>query len=126
MSKVQEITCIRCPIGCPLTVVLDDAGQVTDIEGYTCGRGKKYGAVEATCPMRTVTALVNVAGVRMPLSVKTAEPIPKAHIGACLDELRGLTVAPPVAIGDVILENVCGDGADVVATKSIAVNPNGS
>jgi len=118
-TVVKQLTCIRCPLGCQLDVTLDTQGQVIEISGYTCGRGKKYGAEEAVCPMRTVTALVNVTGRRMPLSVKTAAPIPKARIGACLDELRGLNVEAPVAIGDVIRADVCGTGVDVVATKNV-------
>ena len=119
MSETRELTCIRCPMGCAVDVTLDEQGQVVDVSGYTCGRGKKYAAEEAVCPMRTVTALVNVTGERMPLSVKTAEPIPKAQIFDCLDALRAISVKPPVTIGDVVCADVCGTGVNVVATKNV-------
>jgi len=36
-----------------------------------------------------------------------------------MEELAKVTVKAPVAIGDIIIENVAGTGIDVIATKTI-------
>ena len=66
-----------------------------------------------------VTALVGVAGTHVPLSVKTQRPIRKPLIFDALQAIRGTTVTPPVHIGDVVIENVCGSGVNVIATENI-------
>ena len=37
---VRELTCISCPLGCPLQVEIDEAGQVVRVTGNTCKRGE--------------------------------------------------------------------------------------
>ena len=37
----RELTCIGCPMGCPLTVELEN-GAVTAVYGNTCPRGDAY------------------------------------------------------------------------------------
>lgn len=116
MEKV--ITCINCPVGCRLTVTLEN-DQVTKVTGNTCIRGDKYARQECIAPERMITAVVPVADRSMPLSVKTARPVPKKLISACMQALADVTVTAPVRIGDVILPNVCGTGVDVIATRGI-------
>ena len=53
------------------------------------------------------------------ISVKTAEPIPKGKISECIEALKEVEVSAPVAISDVIIENVAGTGVNIVATKAI-------
>ena len=84
------ITCINCPMGCRMTVALDENGAVTAVKGNTCKRGDTYARQEVTMPVRMVTAVVPVAGSGMPVSVKTRTPIPKKEIPACMAALRGL------------------------------------
>ena len=55
----------------------------------------------------------------MPVSCKTTAPVPKERIFDVLDALAGIVVDPPVHLGDVICENVCDTGANVVATKDV-------
>ena len=38
----KKLTCIVCPMGCSLTVTLED-GKVQSVSGNTCPRGAKYG-----------------------------------------------------------------------------------
>jgi len=117
--SAKTITCIGCPMGCRLTVALEN-GKVTSVDGAGCGRGAAYARQECVCPTRQVTTLARVRGRREPLSVKTAQPIPKALIFACVEEIHRARVAPPVKIGDVVVKNVCGTGVDVVATMDVA------
>ena len=116
MEKI-ELTCINCPMGCPLTVTMEN-GQVTSVTGNTCKRGEVYAKKEVTNPTRIVTSSVGVEGGKsLRVSVKTREDIPKGKIFDSVMELKGVTVKAPVAIGDVILENVAGTGVDIIATK---------
>ena len=50
----KSLTSIVCPIGCQLTVTLEN-GVVTEVTGNTCPRGKQYATDECTNPVRTVT-----------------------------------------------------------------------
>jgi CxxC motif-containing protein len=63
-----------------------------------------------------VTGLVKVAGTRRPLPVKTRTAVPKGKISDVTNLLANTTVLPPKRIGDVIVDNVCGTGIDIVAT----------
>lgn len=118
MQTTQNLTCISCPMGCRMTVTLENKA-VTAVEGNHCKRGDMYARQECVMPMRMVTAVVPVEGSAMPVSVKTAEPIPKAKITACMDELRRVRVRVPVMCGDVVLHDAAQTGVDVVATKTI-------
>ena len=114
----RKLTCIVCPLGCELTVTLQD-GKVTAVTGNTCPRGKKYAEAECTAPVRTVTSTVRCADGR-PLSVKTDRPIPKENMGECMKLINAATADLPICIGDVIIENVF--GSNVVATQNRSGN----
>jgi len=116
---IRTLTCIGCPMGCAIEVELDEAGNFVDSKGWSCMIGKRYAQEEVTAPVRTVTALVEVTDRPEPLSVKTANPIPKGKIFDCLAELKKVKVQAPCAIGDVVLADVCGTGINVIATKNI-------
>lgn len=71
---VRELTCISCPLGCPLKVELDESGRVVSVTGNTCKRGEEYGKKEVTAPTRTVTSTVKVEGAsRSPQSGAAAQ-----------------------------------------------------
>lgn len=114
----QTITCISCPVGCRMTVVIEN-GQFVSVSGNTCKRGETYARQECIAPQRMVTAVIPVQGAAMPLSVKTRTPIPKAQINSCMQALSGLSITAPVHAGDVVLADVCGTGVDVIATKTV-------
>lgn len=118
MSEQKNITCISCPIGCRLTVTLEN-GEVTAVSGNTCPRGEAYGKTECTAPVRMVTGLVRIKGRNEPLSVKTAQPIPKQLVGECVEILARTEIAAPVKLGDVVIHDVCDCGVDIVATKNM-------
>lgn len=113
------ITCIGCPMGCQLTAQVED-GKLASVTGYTCKRGKEYAEHEVTAPTRMVTSVLAVEGSPVPLCVKTAQAIPKALIKDCLSEIRRAHPALPIAIGDVIVPDVCGTGVNVVATRNLS------
>lgn len=117
-AQTRQLTCINCPMGCLLTVTVED-GAVTNVAGNTCRRGATYAQQEAVNPQRIVTSLVNVKGCVMPVSCKTSGPVSKALIGNCLLALRAVELTAPVHIGDVVVSDICGTGVDVVATKDV-------
>lgn len=114
----QTITCINCPIGCRMTVETD-GNKVLKVDGASCKRGEEYARQEAVSPKRMVTAVVNVPNCELPLSVKTQEPIPKDKIFACMKAIESTDLKAPIKMGDVICQNVCDTGVDVVSTRDI-------
>ena len=118
-TDIAAYTCICCPLGCRIEVALDENGQVSEVSGYTCKRGADYAAQEAIAPERMVTAVLCVSGCLEPVSVKTQRPVPKAAMKDVLAAVAALRLDAPVAAGDVLIEDVCGTGVAVVATKSV-------
>ena len=118
----RELTCIGCPLGCRLDVLLDDTGAVAMVTGNTCPNGEKYARREVTSPTRIVTSSVRVYGSRTGermVPLKTASDVPKSRIMDVIRDLAGVSVPCPVNIGDVILKDVAGTGVDVIATKHV-------
>ncbi|MGN0963202.1 MAG: DUF1667 domain-containing protein [Clostridia bacterium] len=116
MTEIKHITCIRCPIGCQLTVEVTD-GVVTKVEGNLCKRGVEYAQSECVHPVRTLTTTVRVLNGD-PLPVRSREPLPKEMIFACMDVMRTVAVTAPVAAGTVVVADICGTGVDMIATAS--------
>ena len=114
----RDITCINCPLGCPLTVTLEN-NVVKSVSGAACKRGNTYAELECTNPTRVVTSTVPVKGSDLKMiSVKTADAIPKSKISDCLKSLIGIEKKAPVKIGDIVVENVCGTGVNIIATRN--------
>ncbi len=118
--NIRELTCIGCPLGCTLSVEMDN-NIVVNVTGNTCPRGKAYAEKEVTNPTRIVTSTVRVnGGTSAMVNVKTENDIPKSKIFACIDALKDIEVSAPVKIGDVILSNVAGTGINVIAARNIS------
>lgn len=116
----KEFICIGCPLGCNVTSETEGR-EIKSITGNTCPRGADYVTKELTDPRRIVTSLVRVTGGELPVvSVKTASDIPKDRISQCVRELKALCLQAPVRMGQVVLEDVCGTGIPVVATRGVA------
>ena len=116
----RELTCINCPLGCALTVTID--GDEVSVTGNTCPRGAEYGRKEVTAPTRIITSTVTVRGGVLPrVSVKTARDIPKDSIFKVCEAVRRAEVSAPVHIGDVIIKDCAGTGADIIATKDVEI-----
>ena len=113
----RELTCIVCPIGCQLSATIEN-GIVTEVVGNTCPRGKQYAIDECTHPVRTITTTVrtNDGGV---IPVKTSQPIPKELMFECMKEINGAVVTLPAKIGDIVIENLLGTGANVIVTANM-------
>lgn len=119
MIAKKDFICIKCPLGCNITVETDN-GEIKNIIGNTCPKGADYVTKELTDPRRIVTSLVRVQGGVLPVvSVKTAADIPKDRIRDCIKALKMIELPAPVRMGDVVIENVCGTGVDIVTTANM-------
>jgi CxxC motif-containing protein len=117
--ETRELTCIGCPMGCLLTVTLDN-GEVTEVKGNTCANGDIYARKEVVNPTRIVTSTVKIeGGDKERVSVKTANDIPKSKIFEVMKDIDAACVKAPVHIGDVLVKDVAGCGVDVIATRNV-------
>lgn len=112
---MRELTCIVCPRGCHL--IVDDELNVT---GNSCPRGVAYGKQEVLDPRRTVTSTVKVNSSSFAmLPVKTDREISKNKIFEVMEEINKVHVSVPVHIGDILVEDIAGSGANLVATRTL-------
>ena len=118
MSKIRNLTCIVCPRGCSMTVTLSDEGVVEKVEGNFCRRGIGYANDECTNPRRTVTSTVRTKNGGV-VAVKTLGSVPKVKMFEVMAEINSTLANDNVKIGDVLIENVCDTGINVVVTGKV-------
>ncbi len=117
--ETKQFNCIMCPLGCLLTVTLED-GQVTKVTGNTCPRGEIYAKQEMTNPQRMLTSTVRIEGGELPLlPVVSKTTLPKGKILDCAQALRGVDINAPIKAGDVVVPNILGLGVDIVASRDM-------
>ena len=115
----RELTCIVCPKGCQLTVELDGK-EVISVSGHTCKRGEVYARTECTAPMRTLTTTAPVVGGGV-VPVKTDRAIPKELLFDCMKAINEARVSPDARLGDIVIENILGTGANVITTRNVKI-----
>jgi len=114
---MKELICSVWPKGCHLQVDEDNGYAVT---GNGCPRGAEYGKAELTNPTRVVTSTVRCTGGAYPrCPVKTDKPIPKGKMFEVMEELNRVELIAPVNVGQVVIENVCGTGVNVVSARTM-------
>jgi CxxC motif-containing protein len=119
LTKVREMVCISCPIGCRLTLYTDENEELV-VKGNRCPRGKEYAREEYFAPKRIVTATARTASSTFPrVPVRTDAPLPKEHIDALLKDVYELEVPVPISRGQVIFEDYHGTGVNLTASMSI-------
>lgn len=117
--KTRDLICIGCPAGCMLHVEWEDSG-ITHISGNSCRIGAEYAGKEVRNPTRIVTSTVKVLkGTDPVVSVKTSIDIAKDKINDCMAAIKSCRVTAPIRIGDIVLTNAAGTGADIVATRNV-------
>ncbi|MFA5450264.1 MAG: DUF1667 domain-containing protein [Clostridia bacterium] len=104
--------CIECPMGCMLDIA--DKGDEIVVTGHSCRRGVIYGHQEYTAPRRVITTLVELEGGGV-LPVRTSCAVDKPKIREVLRALKGVKIAPPDNVGEVIIKNICGTDADIIS-----------
>lgn len=117
---IKEFSCIVCPRSCNLRVE-EENGEIV-VTGNTCIRGHDFAVSEMTCPKRSLCSMVKTAFADVPvLPVKLSCDIPKDRIFDAMQEIRTLVVTERIGRGAVIVENLLGLGADLVATSDVLV-----
>lgn len=116
---VKQIICTVCPMGCNIEV--DGEGStINSVKGYTCNRGLEYAKTEFVNPERILTTLVKIDGVENDLlPVRSNKRVPKDKVLLIVEEIKKISVKLPIKMHQVIIENICGTGADIVATKEL-------
>lgn len=115
----RELTCIGCPLGCQITVTLEN-GVVTEVKGNTCNRGLNYAKKEVTAPERTFTGSVKISGGNVAkVSVKTDKEVPKDKMLKVAEAVKKISTKAPISIGDVLVKKISGTDANLIATKNV-------
>ena len=113
--EVKTLTCIRCPMGCLMSVHVEN-NKVVSVSGNTCKRGDTYAKKEVTDPVRTVTSTIKVSGGDI---AQVSCDVKKDRVMDVMRALKGVKTTAPVSIGDVLIKDVAGTGVDIIATKDI-------
>ena len=115
----RQFTCAVCPDGCEIDVELRD-GEAVSMTGNKCAKGKEFVLQELEEPMRVLTTTVSIKGARWAmLPVRTDKAIAKRLLFSAVQELASLELQAPVRVSDVIVTNVAGTGANVIATRTM-------
>ena len=111
------MVCIGCPKGCEMTVEL--VGSEIRVSGNSCPKGEAFAIAEQTNPTRVLCTSVKTAFRGTPvLPVRTSAEIPKGMLFEAMKVINACTVDRPVKVGDIIISNILGTGADVIATAN--------
>ena len=93
------------------------------MEGNKCRRGVEYVRQEFYNPQRVLTTTVKLKGSRFPLlPVRTNKPIPKKMLRKCMRYLANIEVRAVVKLGEVIVPNILGTGANIISTRNLDSN----
>ena len=113
-DKTYDSICTVCPVSCHLVF---RNGEIT---GNMCERGYTYMMDEIVSPKRNISSTVKInSSLHVRLPVKTSKAVDRDLLIDCTRQLDSIEVSAPIAIGDIVLENVLGTGANFVATRSI-------
>lgn len=119
MPEERKIICTACPVGCFMSVS-EENGEIISISGNSCPRGKEYAKIELVDPRRVFASTVRVEGGALPVCpVRSKYPVPKSKITDIAKAVARVKVKAPIEIGQVIIENVCDTGVDIVASRSL-------
>lgn len=112
----KELVCICCPSGCRIHVELE-GNQILKLEGNRCRKGYEYAAQEAVAPMRVLTGLMRARDCEKPFAVRSDRPVPKELMRMCAAEMKHYRPKTPIRIGDIVIKDILGTGADIVAAQ---------
>lgn len=120
---IDRLTCLLCPVGCELEV--EESEGRLEVRGHQCEKGIGFAEQEVLHPLRNPATSVPLTGAEATMvSVRLSAPIPRDLIFQALAEMAKIRPELPVRRGQVLLRNVLGTGADVLATRSVySVSP---
>ena len=115
----KEIICTVCPMGCRITVE-GEGDTILSVTGHTCKRGEQYASAEFAHPVRILTTTIKTDSEKNPLvPVRSEKPLPKEKVLDCMEVIREVVAKAPVKRYDVLVENICDTGINIVATGEV-------
>ncbi|MGI6745188.1 MAG: hypothetical protein BWY46_01898 [Firmicutes bacterium ADurb.Bin300] len=115
---METIVCIECPNGCELEVEKVN-GEIT-VRKNRCKRGVDFAKAELLNPKRTISSTVKTVFPNVPvLPVRVSAEIPKARIFDVMKEINNVCLDKRIGKGEIIIQDVLGLGADIIATSNI-------
>jgi len=115
----KHFTCVTCPVGCEVDVEVQD-GSILSLTGNKCDKVKEFVLQELKEPMRVLTTTVRIKGAKWAmLPVRTDKAIPKRLFLQAMGELAKVDLRAPVHISEVIVKDIAGSGANIVATRTM-------
>ena len=115
----KHFTCVTCPVGCEVDVEVQD-GSILSITGNKCDKVKEFVLQELKEPMRVLTTTVRIKGAKWAmLPVRTDKSIPKRLFLQAIEELASIDLQAPVHMSEVIIRDIAGSGANIVATRTM-------
>ena len=115
----KQMTCIECPIGCALSVDIEDC-RVVKVSGNQCPKGQAYAVSEVENPVRILTSAVLAGGLELKMvPVRTDKPIPKAKLREGMEAVKKIRVSRPLKLGDTIDNNFLGLGVRLIVTRDV-------
>ncbi len=114
--NMKEITCTECHNRCQLKV--EQIGEEIVVTGNKCPRGLKSGREEFLGERKFVCGTVRstVEGVQK-VAVKTSIAVPKGMVYKVTLALKRISLDHPAATGDIVCQNICNTGADVIVCE---------
>lgn len=114
------IICIMCPLACHVVVTGNDAGNILGVANHRCEEGRKYAIAEYRLPARVLTTTILTEAASQPLlPVRSSKAIPKTRLMEVMHFLSKIRVKHPVEMGQEIVPDILGTGADIVATGTL-------
>ncbi|MCQ2796582.1 MAG: DUF1667 domain-containing protein [Bacilli bacterium] len=113
---MKTVSCIICPNSC--TIEIDENTLVAS--GNKCPRGLEYAKQEITNPQRSVTSTVKTSFKHFPvLPCRTNKSVSKSKMMEVMNEINKVTVNNYLKVGEIIIKNIAGTDADLIATANV-------
>jgi CxxC motif-containing protein len=118
-AEKKHFICVVCPIGCEIDIV-HDGSKIISMEGNKCERSEEFVSQELIEPMRILTTTVRIQESMWPvIPVRTDKPVPKRLFPRIMRQLRRTKLQAPVNMLDVVVRDVLGTGANIIATRTM-------
>jgi CxxC motif-containing protein len=115
----KHFTCVTCPVGCEVDVEVQDS-SILSMKGNRCDKVKEFVLQELKEPMRVLTTTVRIEGAKYAmLPVRTDKTVPKRLFKQAIEMLADINLQAPVHMSDVIVKDVAGSGANIIATRTM-------
>lgn len=119
-AEKRHFVCVICPIGCEIDVV-HDGSKIISMEGNKCEKSEEFVSQELIEPIRILTTTVRIQGSNWPvIPVRTDKPVPKRLFPHIMRQLRRIKLQAPVNMLDVVVKDIDGMGANLIATRTMS------